>query len=95
MRYPPYTDAKIKKYVSTQGIPSPNFNRSGKLLYNSWFWKIALLGAARPKAGLLRYILALLGMHRVLSLLKILLRYTRKDTSWGRDGRWNSRKCIG
>jgi hypothetical protein len=55
-------------YITSQNIAAPNFDRNGKLLYNSWLWKLVLLGAERPKAGLLRWFLGAVGMCAVFLL---------------------------
>ncbi|KAF8244505.1 putative aldehyde dehydrogenase [Wilcoxina mikolae CBS 423.85] len=62
-RYPPYTSKSVKKFQQMQRIPTPNFDRNGKLLYGGFFWRIMLLGAATPKAGILRLLLAVLGAY--------------------------------
>ncbi|KAA8906002.1 Aldehyde/histidinol dehydrogenase [Sphaerosporella brunnea] len=64
-RYPPYSEAKIKRYNAQLNIPSPDFDRSGNLLYNNWFWRVFLLGARKPKTALLRYILVALGVYLI------------------------------
>lgn len=70
VRYPPYSDALLNKFKRTSGLGSANFDREGKV-YKVPVWKrLAFLGAAGVKGGLLRYILTLLSAWALSGFLK-------------------------
>jgi len=60
VRYPPYDGGNEKYFRKNLAVGKVNFDRNGKLLYGSTFWKIVLLGGDDPTGGIMRYLIALL-----------------------------------
>lgn len=62
VRYPPYTPGQLKKYLRTNKIGTPNFDRNGNPIKRGFLVSLLSLGAASKKAAVLRYLVAIVGM---------------------------------